>query len=236
MKKVITLSLLLTALLVASGAFATNYYVSALVGDNAYPGTSPSQPFATIKKAADLTNPGDTVFLMNGTYTPVSNAQQSIVTITRSGTAGAYITYKAYPGHTPKLQLLTGLNFQIWRALAIDASYIVVSGLEIEGTNQLLNYDDAYQTWQDYENNIKDWNKISLYNCGSISIGGGAAVHHVIVKDCKIHDTGGGIGAFNCDYVTIENNLVYNTGWYTMYATSGISILGPPQHRQRDNL
>lgn len=233
MKKKFTLSLLTTLLLVASSAFATDYYVSALTGNNANSGTAPGQAFSTIKKAADLTNPGDTVFIMNGTYTPVANFQQSIVTITRSGTDGAYITYKAYPGHTPKLQLLTGLNFQVWRAIAVDASYIVISGLEIEGTNQQLNYADAYQTWQDYENNIKDFNKISMYNCGSISIGGGAAVHHVVIKDCKIHDTGGGIGAFNCDYLTIENNLVYNTCWYSMYAGSGISILDP---RSIDNV
>ncbi|HVG42996.1 MAG TPA: hypothetical protein VM888_15395, partial [Chitinophagaceae bacterium] len=211
MRKTFTIQLLLVFVFLTTKTFATNYYVSALTGSNSNSGTSSGQAFATIKKAADLTNPGDTVFIMNGTYTPVSNFQQSIVTITRSGTEGAYITYKAFPGHTPKLQLQTGLNFQIWRAVAIDASYIVFSGIEIEGTNQSLNYTDAYQTWQDYENGIRDWNKISMYNCGSISIGGGAEAHHVIVSNCKIYDTGGGIGAFNCDYITIENNLVYNT-------------------------
>jgi hypothetical protein len=85
---------------------------------------------------------------MNGTYNPVANFQQSIVTITRSGTAGSYITYKAYPGHSPKLQLLTGLNYQIWRAVAIDASYIIFTGIEIQGTNQSLDSAGAYQTWQ----------------------------------------------------------------------------------------
>ncbi|MGI8634191.1 MAG: choice-of-anchor Q domain-containing protein, partial [Segetibacter sp.] len=147
--------------------------------------------------------------------------------ITRSGQPDAYITYKAYPGHTPKLQLQTGLNFQIWRAVAIDASYIVFTGIEIENTNQQLDYAGAYQTYTDYKNNIKDYNKISMYNCGSISIGGGAPAHHVIVTNCKIHDTGGGLGATKCDYITIENNLIYNTCWYSMYAGSGISILDP---------
>jgi|GEM_PF-1049594 len=226
MKKNTTLICLLIFIFFTPKAFATNYYVSALLGDNFNPGTL-ALPKATIQAASNLTNPGDTVFIMNGTYNPISNFNQSIVTIIRSGTAGNYITYKAYPGHTPKLQLLTGLTFQIWRAIAIDASYIVVDGIEIEGTNQSLNYADAYQTWQDYENNIKDWPKISMYNCGSISIGGGGDVHHVIVRNCKIHDTGGGIGGSNCDYITFENNLIYNTCWYSMYAGSGISILDP---------
>ena len=66
-----------------------------------------------------------------------------------------------------------------------------------------------------------------MYNCGSISIGGGAPAHHVIVTNCKIHDTGGGLGGSKCDYITIENNLIYNTCWYSMYAGSGISILDP---------
>ncbi len=122
MKKLLTLTWLLAFTLLTTTSFATNYYISALTGDSSFSGTSTTQAFATIKKAADLTNPGDTVFIMNGTYTPISNYQQSIVTITRSGTDAAYITYKSYPGHTPKLQLLTGLNFQIWRAVAIDAS------------------------------------------------------------------------------------------------------------------
>jgi hypothetical protein len=213
-----------------ASAFATNYYVDAVNGNNTNSGTSEALAKRTIQAASNMTNPGDSVFIMNGIYNPTGDSNsgfQSILTIARSGTAANYITYKNYPGHTPKLQLLTGLSFQVWRAIAIDASYIIVDGLEIEGTNQSLNYADAYQTWQNYENNIKDWNKISMYNCGSVSIGNTAEVHHIHVRNCKIHDTGGGIGGFRCDYVTIENNVVYNTCWYTMYAGSGISILDP---------
>jgi len=226
MKKISTLLSLFLFILFLPQAFSTDYYVSSLIGNNANPGTL-NLPKATIQAASNLTNPGDTVFIMNGTYNPISNFNQSILTISRSGTVGNYITYKGFPGHTPKLQLLTGLTFQIWRAIAIDAAYIIVEGLEIEGTNQSLNYADAYQTWQDYENGIRDWPKISMFNCGSISIGNVADAHHIIVRNNKIHDTGGGIGGFRCDYVTIENNLVYNTCWYSMYAGSGISILDP---------
>ncbi|RUT67995.1 T9SS C-terminal target domain-containing protein [Flavobacterium cupreum] len=213
-----------------ASSFATNYYVDAINGNNINSGTSEALAKRTIQAAANLTNPGDTVFIMNGIYNPTGDSNsgfQSILTISRSGTAANYITYKNYPGHTPKLQLLTGLSYQVWRTIAIDASYIIIDGVEIEGTNQSLNYTDAYQTWQDYENNIKDWNKISMYNCGSISLGNTADVHHIEVRNCKIHDTGGGIGGFRCDYVTIENNVVYNTCWYSMYAGSGISILDP---------
>lgn len=221
---------LLMMLFCISSAFATDYYVDAVNGNNTNSGTSEALAKRTIQAASNLTNPGDTVFIMNGIYNPTGDSNsgfQSILTVARSGTPENYITYKNYPGHTPKLQLLTGLSYQVWRAIAIDASYIIIDGLEIEGTNQSLNYADAYQTWQNYENNIRDWNKISMYNCGSVSLGNTADVHHIEVRNCKIHDTGGGIGGFRCDYITIENNIVYNTCWYTMYAGSGISILDP---------
>jgi len=163
MKRASAFCLFFVLLVVANNSFATNYYVSALIGSDSYSGTF-AQPFATIKQAAGLTNPGDTVFIMNGNYYSSPSADQSIVTIKRSGAPGAYITYKAYPGHTPKLVLLPFLNYQVWRAVAIDASYIVFSGIEIEGCNQSLDYAGGYQTWQDYENNIKDGIKLSMYN------------------------------------------------------------------------
>ncbi|MBC7888459.1 MAG: choice-of-anchor D domain-containing protein [Ferruginibacter sp.] len=210
-----------------SPVLATNYYVDAVNGNNSNNGLSAGAAKLSIQAASNLTNPGDTVFIMNGTYIATNNSNQSIVTITRSGTAGNYITYKPFPGHTPKMLHLSGLTYQVWRAIAIKASYIVIDGIEIEGANASLNYADAYQTWQDYENGIKDWPKISSFNCGSIDISGSENPHHVIIRNCKIHDTGGGIGGSNCDYITIENNLVYNNCWYSMYAGSGMSILDP---------
>lgn len=226
MKKLTMLVCLLIFILFSPKAFATNYYVSALTGDNANAGTL-SQPFATIQYAANLTSPGDTVFIMNGTYFSSPVASQTILNITRSGTDGNYISYKAFPGHTPKIQLLSGLNYQIWRAIAVNASYIIVDGIEIEGANASLNYADAFQTWQEYESGTPDWNKIAAHNCNGISIAQSGPAHHIIIKNCKVYDAGSGIGAGNCDYITIENNLVYNNSWYTMYATSGISILDP---------
>jgi hypothetical protein len=49
--------------------------------------------------------------------------------------------------------------------------------------------------------------------------------HHMVIRNCKIHDfPGGGIGGIKSDYVTVENNLIYNVNWYTMYASSAISL------------
>lgn len=95
LKPVVMLILVSCLFTVASG---TNRYVSASA-TGTQDGTL-AHPFAAIQSASDLTNAGDTVFVMNGTYT---NTYSDVVTITRSGSASAWIVYTAYPGHHPVL-------------------------------------------------------------------------------------------------------------------------------------
>ncbi|MDA3866397.1 MAG: right-handed parallel beta-helix repeat-containing protein, partial [Salinivirgaceae bacterium] len=204
-------------------ANATNYYVSALTGNNDNTGLSTSLAKRTIQAAANLTNPGDTVYIMNGNYIYTSYNDMKILAIKRSGEAGKYITYKAMKGHTPKLALSATATSQVWGCIEITASYIIIDGLELIGNNASLTYEESYKVWQDYEAGIGDWVKIAKCNAGGI----GVKSHHIVVRNCKIHDCAGGIGAGNCDYVTIENNTIYNNCWYSMYAGSGISIFGP---------
>ncbi|MFN3381222.1 MAG: right-handed parallel beta-helix repeat-containing protein, partial [Runella zeae] len=78
---------------------ATNYYVSA-TGNNNNDGKSHNAPFLTIQKAHDVTVAGDTVFVLNGTYSSLSGP---ILNVNRSGSATGYITYKPLKGHTPKI-------------------------------------------------------------------------------------------------------------------------------------
>ena len=67
---------------------ATDYYVSA-AGSDSNDGKSNAKPFLTLQKAAGLTQHGDTVFAMNGTYAATSGPA---LNITRSGQADKYIT------------------------------------------------------------------------------------------------------------------------------------------------
>lgn len=51
-------------------------------------------------------------------------------------------------------------------------------------------------------------------------------IHHIRVADCVIFDNpAGGIGSAKGDYLTIENNVIYDNMRYTRYAGSGISSL-----------
>lgn len=206
-------------------SFSIDYYVSpAGVNDNIVNRGSLALPFRTIQYAADRTNPGDNVFIMNGTY---SSTNGPLLTISRNGTASNYITFKPYAGHSPLLKA----SGNVWNAVLINADYILFEGLELEGNNANLTLADAQIAYNQSKTASPTFN--ANFNTNAISIGESGAngvdiVHHVIVRNCKVHDfPAAGIGMRYADYVTIENNLVYNNSWYTMYATSGISVLGP---------
>jgi parallel beta-helix repeat protein len=117
----ITAALLAAVCQAALNPPGSTYYV-APDGDDANPGTE-SQPWRTIQKAADTLVAGDTVLIKSGTYTET-------VRPANSGTADAYITYKAYPGHNPVVLS------DWWSTFRIDGkNYIEVNGLTLTGSH-----------------------------------------------------------------------------------------------------
>ncbi|WP_254445287.1 MULTISPECIES: choice-of-anchor Q domain-containing protein [unclassified Anabaena] len=206
-------SQLLTKPTLYSQTTPKTYYVSA-TGSDSNTGLSTTSAFNTIQKAANLTNPGDTVLIMNGIYknTP---SQGQVVKITRSGTASAWITYKAFPGHFPKIQ------HNAWHGILIQdgASYIEINGLEVIGNNAniTLNYALSQKT--------NTSNPLTSGNCISIDGRKNGHPHHIRILNNKVHDCGGGgISAIRTDYVTIEGNEVFNNSWYSPYGNSAISL------------
>jgi hypothetical protein len=200
-----------SALFISLPAFATTYYVST-TGSDSNAGTSTTAPFKTIAHAAGLTNPGDTVNVMAGTYSVTGSP---IINITRSGSAsGGYITYQAYPGQQPLLQ-----SSDAWQAINIQASYIVINGFEIEGMD---------------EANITAAQAATLgesspeANSAGIGVGSTSITTpwtHLVLSNNIIHGfSEGGIGVMRCDYVTIEKNITYDNAYWSPYGGSGISI------------
>jgi uncharacterized protein (TIGR03437 family) len=210
-------------------SYGATYYVGGS-GSDSNNGLSASAPFRTIQAAANLTAPGDVVYVMNGTYTTCAGC--NVVDITRSGTATAWITYQAYPGHQPLIDAAGA-----WQAIEIHggASYIQMSGFQIQGN--LFNVTlaqcetDALQPAPDPD-----------CNGNGISIDGRAdganKPHHIVISQNQVYDfPGGGIGSEEADYLTIEDNFVHETAWYSRYGNSGLSIFeswnydsGPAPH------
>jgi hypothetical protein len=209
------------------------YYVSALIGSDSNNG-SETAPFETINRAISLVNPGDTIFVMNGTYqndgygtvdttTNTNMNNNHVVTINKSGTAGAYITLKNYPGHTPIIQF----DGRGGIVISNDMNYIIIEGFEVVGPGASITYAEAYADRQYKVLAASDPNDDINYNhtyfSGKGIWGGYGAHHHIIIRNNIVHDTvGSGIRFNDSDHITIENNEVYNTTWWTSSASSAV--------------
>ncbi|MBC8032856.1 MAG: right-handed parallel beta-helix repeat-containing protein [Chitinophagaceae bacterium] len=206
------------------GNFSPGYYVSETTGSDANSGLSPVNALKTIAAAYNKVVAGDTVFIMNGNY---SNGGNVLLTITKSGTADKYITFKAYPTHTPKI-FISG---NVYNGITINGNYIIIDGLDMQGDNANITLAAATTSYNNALNGIANPNQ-GMYNTNAITIGGprteSRLPHHITIRNCKIHDfPGGGLNAIQSDYTIFENNIVYNNAWYMMYGGSGISILNP---------
>ncbi|GEM_PF-2316959 len=211
------------------GAGVTSiFFVDGVSGSNTNPGTE-ARPWKTIQQAHTVMGPGQTVLVRNGTYTNPYN--YTVVQINKSGLPGAPITYRNFPGEHPLIKTTKGVNYHGIEVR--DAAWLVIDGFEVQGHVQQVSYDEAKaqndlalayskMTPQKYITAIVDSNGISL--AGKTL----NKTHHIVVRNNIVHDTpGGGIGGGLVDYVTFDNNRVWNTSSYSPYGTSAISLLTP---------
>ena len=110
-------------------AAGTTYYVATADngGNDSNPGTQ-DQPFLTIAHAADMTNPGDTVIVGDGTYDATKVNAKNLVFIGHSGAPGNYIVFKSQHPYGAKLVARAGLTDAI---LIWQANYIEINGFDI---------------------------------------------------------------------------------------------------------
>ena len=197
---------LAVALCPVAAARATTYYVSAS-GRDSNGGTSSIAPFKTIKKAMLLTNPGDIVNVMDGTYPPFM--------ISRSGSAtGGYITYQAYTGQHPVITKGTAWdNIQLYSSSG-GPSYIIISGFTVLGNAQSITADQA--------NAAPANNTTTNGNC----IGAGPTSHHVIVRNNDISYCPGGGIVMTGDYLYIYQNVIHQNSFWSPLDTSGVTVSG----------
>ncbi|RZU53425.1 parallel beta-helix repeat protein [Krasilnikovia cinnamomea] len=200
----------------ASRIRAHHYYVSGF-GSDSNNGLSPAAPFRNIQRAADLTNPGDTVYIMNGTYGDTST--EGVVQVTRSGAPGRVITYRSMPGHRPVLKPVTGWN----GIVLIGASYITIQGLEIKGDSQNITLEQATAGASASQPRFNT-NCINTREDRTT----GALSHHLTIRGNYLHHCpGAGIGIVFGDHVLVEHNRIHSTSWYTVFGTSGVSVYEP---------
>jgi hypothetical protein len=214
---------------------AQDFYVSDSNGSDNNSGTIES-PFKTINKGISMVSAGGTVYVMDGVYQnanygsvdPSTNTNmnnQHVVTINKSGTEGAYITIRNYPGHLPKVQFDGRGGIVISNGM----NYIIIEGFEVEGPSQNITYDmaiaDRNYKIQMAEDEDESTNYTNTYFGGKGIWGGYGAHNNIIVKNNIIHDTPGSAIRFNdSDNILIESNIVYNSNWWTSSASSAIVL------------
>lgn len=110
-------------------------------GDDANPGTSAGRPFRTLQRADGAMAPGDTVWVMAGTYRndlKRPGGTTSLLTLTTSGRPDAWITWRNYQNDRPEL-----IAQGCWNAINLRASYLVIDGLTLTGNNDNVRQIDA---------------------------------------------------------------------------------------------
>lgn len=184
-------------------------------GNDANDGLSEATAKRTLQATANITQPGDSVLVMDGTYS-VANPSQDVLTINRNGTANNWIAYIGYPGQSP---LISARN---WNAISVQASYILVQDMTMQGNLNEITLDQAQAAQNDLNNPITSGNGIGIRVPFNNPTG---YVSHITIRGCTVHDfPGGGIGSVRADYITVTENVVYRTSWYSPYGNSGISL------------
>ena len=205
-------------------------YVSQPLGSDSNSGTE-SSPFQTINKAISESIPGTTILVMDGLYqnnnygfglngTLLNNGP--VINFNKSGTNGFPITLKNLDGHFPKIQFdgAGGIKF------TNGVNNVIIEGLEIEGPSGSINYEQAI-TDREYKISVaEDDDDNTSYNHTYFSgkgIWGYGPHNNIIIRNNLVYNTpGSGIRFNDSDYITIENNTVYNTTWWTSSASSAI--------------
>ena len=187
----LVLMLLFTSIVLASGkSEAATYYIST-TGNDSNPGTSAS-PWATFSHAMSYLNPGDTLYLKDGTY------NQSLY-VTVSGTSGNPITIKAFNDGGAIVDG-TGLG-QYNNPLTIEnQSYIQVEGIVFQ------NGDGAVVRIKS-SNNIT-LKRVSGYNANEVlnnPVFDVVSSTNVLLEDCAASGTGRKMfSIFSSSYVTLR--------------------------------
>ena len=229
----------------------TNWHVAVNGSDTTGDG-SITAPFASLQKAGDLVQAGDTIFVHQGTY---YNSQYGngdiwknnvLLYLNANGLPGQYIVIMPYPGDHVILKSDGKHNI-----LVKYSSYIKIQGFEFEGVGTQITQsmaDDAWGLYKDENGNIHDLaaelgidindpsirgtviskpvlnniKKPSYYNGHGLVC---ARSHHIIFTENIIHDfPASGLRADKSDYVTITNNEIYHNSYWTSVGVGALTI------------
>jgi len=193
--------LILFSAFITSITYATDFYIKPSGGSNSNDGLTQSTPWATFSHAMGNLSPGDTLYLMNGTYTETLN-------ITVSGINGNPVTFKAL--NDGKAILDGTRDSDVLRIAGTASSH--KTDIKIEGVvckNAYINVVSIH-----YADRII-LKRVSAYDAGT---GNSGNVHQfslwhasdVLLEDCAAAGYGRvPYNALDCDSITFRRCFVY---------------------------
>jgi hypothetical protein len=187
-------AMMVAGLMLAAGLTST---ASAATGCDRYASPSGSDsssgtladPLASVEALDWALKPGQTGCLLAGTYGSISSTQR----LAHDGSAGQRITITSAPGQPVKLVGLVAIEgaYTTLSGLSIDGSnnlydsqrpgtncpYPVSNGLEIDGAGDVFQNNDFYQS-------------VASLRGNGIGIGWNSPANNAVIRDNRIHDLG----------------------------------------------
>ena len=230
---------------------AVNIHVSPDGSDETGDGSIAS-PFATLQKANEVVQPGDTVFVHAGTYRNTDFDDGDIweggtmTSITTSGTEDAWIVYMPYPGDSVLLEFdgAYGVVFN-------NVAYVKFTGFEVKGIADKITLEEAESAWGLYKDengvihdlaeemgiDITDpalWgqklDKPNTENASKPSYYNGRALvaissYYILIENNVVRDVpSAAIRVQKSDYVTVRGNTVYHNTYWTTLGVGAITV------------
>lgn len=166
---------MLGSALAENGAWGATYYV-APNGDDAAAGTIEA-PFATLQRAQQAAQPGDTTLIRGGTYRMSESlvARQDrgrahVIELNKSGAEGARIRYWAYPAETPVFDFsdVKPPRRRV-HAFSVSGSWIHLKGIEVVGVQVTIeSHTQSIGVANDGSHNLFD--RLSIHDGHAIGI------------------------------------------------------------------
>ncbi|MBC8011868.1 MAG: right-handed parallel beta-helix repeat-containing protein, partial [Burkholderiales bacterium] len=196
---------------------APSFFVSP-TGDDSAAG-SEAAPFATLQHAVDRAQPGDVVFLLDGTH--VAPPEQMLARIAKAGAPDRWIVLRSQPGQNP---VLTGEG---WNVIGLDhdSAYIELRDLVVRGQRKKFTIEQALADTKSGQPADPKFNTNGLALDARKGREDGGKAHHIRFIRCTVSDVpGGGLSAIAGDHITLEGNVVQDNAHLMRFAGSGISV------------
>jgi len=201
---------------------AGTYYISPTGNDKAT-GLSVTESWNTIAKANASLKPGDTAYILAGTYS--DQIRPSV-----SGISGERITYSAYNGQIVILSASTCVNLQ-------NRSYISIIGFTANGGKRFLVTGDSSAEGNAHYNIIKDNALSNLTGWGAIYLSNNCTYNEISGNTISACFGDAILLQINCNYNTIYGNVVHDTGEHSELCIRGaISSTDHPDAQSNYNI